>query len=51
MPDLIDDFNYVSLFLDKIKAYVPQCIEEKLDYDTFYLIRDNLIEQKKIIHL
>ena len=47
MPDLIDDFNYVSIFLDKIKVHIPQCVEEKLDAGTFGLIYSNLVQQGK----
>jgi hypothetical protein len=41
MPKIIEDFKYITLFLEKIKTYIPQCIDI-LEKDTFDLITSNL---------
>jgi hypothetical protein len=41
IPTLVEDLTYVTEYLEKIRPYVPQCIDE-LDRETFESLQKNL---------
>jgi hypothetical protein len=42
IPTLVEDLTYVTEYLEKIRPYVPQCMDE-LDRETFESLQKNLI--------
>ena len=46
IPTLVEDLTYVTEYLEKIRPYVPQCMDE-LDRETFESLQKNLIHLGK----
>jgi hypothetical protein len=41
IPTLVDDLKYITEFLEKIRVYIPQCMDN-LDSETYKSIEENL---------